>query len=349
MIGLVLLLACNAPAPAAGPAGSAAPGAAGAAPAAPAAPQRPAPLVSLTVGYGAVTAAYIPLWMAAEAKAFEKYGLEVELVPLPGNTGPQSLVAGQVPIVGLSGFASAPSMIEGADLLVLTTAVPRHTAQIYGVPGLDSPQALRGKRIGITRPGTLTYFGALVALREWGLRPDQDVALVSLNETTAILTGMLSGAADAGVLTDPHSFTAAKQGFPVLADLSEFSSEYISAGITTTSAYAQQHRPVLLNFLRGYMEGHKRYFDDRPFAIEVLRKYARMDDAEVLEQTYTLYAEKYFVRIPSPSVRGLQNILEDYAQVNPKAKEIDAARHVDGSFMEELRREGLFRSLGLEQ
>jgi NitT/TauT family transport system substrate-binding protein len=348
----LVLLACS-PAPRAAPADAPAASAgapAAAAPAAqlPAQPESGQPLTHVAIGYGAIAAAYIPLWMAGEMKAFEKYGIDAELVHLPGNTGPQSLVSGQVPIVGLSGFASAPSMIEGADLLILTASILRHTAQMYGVYGVDSPQVLRGKRLGITRPGTLTHFGALVALREWGLKPDQDVTLVSLNETAAILTGMVSGAVDAGMLADPNSFAAAKEGFPLLVDLSDYPTEYISAGITTTRDYAQQNRALLLNVLRAYLEGHRRYFDDRALAVDVLSKYARVEDPEVLEQTYRLYAEKYFVRNPFPSVRGIQNILDDYAQVNPRAKEVDATRLVDASFMQELQREGFLRAIGLE-
>src|SRR5262245_39454667 len=150
----LVLLACS-PAPRAAPADAPAASAgapAAAAPAAqpPAQPERGQPLTPVAIGYGAIAAAYIPLWMAGEMQAFEKYGIDAELVHLPGNTGPQSLVSGQVPIVGLSGFASAPSMIEGADLLILTASILRHTAQMYGVYGVDSPQ-LRGASASASR------------------------------------------------------------------------------------------------------------------------------------------------------------------------------------------------------
>jgi NitT/TauT family transport system substrate-binding protein len=350
VLGVVLLLAaCSGGSPAA-PAPAARTGAAQspAAGSAPAAAPAAAPLVPMQVGYGAITASYIPLYIAAEMKAWEKYGLDVELVHLPGNTGPQSLLAGQVPLMALSGFASAPSMIEGADFVIFGTMIPRHTARIYGVYGLDTPQALRGKRLGVTRLGTLTHFGALVAMREWGLEPDKDVALVSMNESANILAGMISGAVDAGVLTDPNSFAAQKAGYPLLVDLVDWPVDSNSAGFTTTRSFLQQNRPQLVSFLRGYMEGHKRFFEDRAYSIDVLRKYARIDDPEVLDSTYALYVEKYFVKVPLPTVAGLQNIFDDYAEVNPRAKGIDAAPMVDPSLVQDLQREGFFRQLGLE-
>jgi NitT/TauT family transport system substrate-binding protein len=350
VLGVALLLAaCSGGGPAV-PAPAASGGAAQspASGAAPAAAPTPLPLVPMQVGYGAITASYIPLYVAAEMKAWEKYGLDVELVHLPGNTGPQSLLAGQVPLVALSGFASAPSMIEGADFVIVATMIPRHTARIYGAYGVDTPQALRGKRLGVTRLGTLTHFGALLALREWGLEPDKDVALVSLNESANIYAGLASGAVDAGVLTDPHSFAAQKAGYPLLVDLVDWPVDSNSAGFTTTRSFLQQNRPQLMNFLRGYMEGHKRFFEDRAYSLDVLRKYARIEDPEVLDNTYALYVEKYFVKVPLPTVAGLQNIIDDYAEVNPRAKGIDATPMVDPSLIQDLQREGFFRQLGLE-
>jgi ABC-type nitrate/sulfonate/bicarbonate transport system substrate-binding protein len=120
-------------------------------------------------------------------------------------------------------------------------------------------------------------------MREWGLEPDKDVALVSMNESANILAGMISGAVDAGVLTDPNSFAAQKAGYPLLVDLVDWPVDSNSAGFTTTRSFLQQNRPQLVSFLRGYMEGHKRFFEDRAYSIDVLRKYARIDDPEVLD------------------------------------------------------------------
>jgi len=189
---------------------------------------------------------------------------------------------------------------------------------------------------------------ALLALREWGLEPDKDVALVSLNESANIYAGMIGGAVGAGVLNDPDSFAAQKAGYPLLVELVDWPVDSNSAGFTTSRSLLRQNRPMLMNFLRGYMEGHKRFFEDRAYAIDVLRKIAKIDDPEVLDNTYALYVEKYFVKVPLPTVAGLQNIIDDYAEVNPRAKGIDATPMVDPSLVQDVQREGFFRQLGLE-
>jgi ABC-type nitrate/sulfonate/bicarbonate transport system substrate-binding protein len=307
-----------------------------------------APLTPLKVGYSAATTAWAQLFVAYEAGLFEKHGFAVELVPLFGTLGAQALVSGEVSVMALGGSTAAPAIIEGADLLIILAAVQRLVAEVYSLPAVESPQALRGKRLAISRPGTLTYFGARLALREWGLRPDEDVAIVSLNDGAGILAGMVGGVVDAGVLTEPNTLMARKQGFHLLADLADFPTEYIGAGVVTTRSYAQENRPLLLRFLRGWIEGAKRYFDDKELAIQAVGKYTREADPDVLEKTYENYAERFFVKIPIPTVRMMQNHLADYAETNPRAGEVDASRTVDPTLVEELRREGFFRSLGLE-
>jgi ABC-type nitrate/sulfonate/bicarbonate transport system substrate-binding protein len=257
------------------------------------------------------------------------------------------MVAGNVPLMALGGTSAVPSMVEGADLVMVLASINRMTLQIYGVPAVESPQALKGKRLAITRPGTLTYFGGRLALRELGLKPDEDVAIVSLNDSAGVLAGVLGGAADAGVMTDPFTLLARKQGLRLLVDLANSPTEYLVAGVTTTHAYVQHDRPTLLSFLKGWVEGTKRYWDDREFAIAALGKYTEIDDREVLAESYDVYAN-YFARVPTPGAQSMQNILTDYADANPKAREVDPARTVDPSLIEELQREGFFRALGLE-
>ena len=63
---------------------------------------------------------------------------------------------------------------------------------------------------------------------------------------------------------------------------------------------------------------------------------------------YARNTQKLFVKVPEVSVQGMQNVLNDYAETNPRAREVDPAKVMDGSLIEELRREGFFRSLGLE-
>jgi NitT/TauT family transport system substrate-binding protein len=337
-IAVLWLAACASPAPTARPpAGDV--GAGGA----PAAALKP-----MKVGYSAPSGTWSPLYVAAESGAFARHGLAVEIVPLFGSSGPQAMVAGDVPLMALGGTSAAPAIIEGADLVMVLASSQRLPIQVVATSAIDTPQALRGKRLAITRPGTLTFFGSRLALREWGLKPDEDVTIVNLNDYAGILAGLLGGATDAGLLADPFTFQARKEGLRTIADLGDSPTEYLAAGATTTHGFLRDQRPTVLAFVKGWAEGTKRYFDDPEFAIDVLRKYTQIDDRAVLEQTYALYAGKHIIKVPLPSVQGMQNVLNDYAETNPRARDVDAARAVDPSLVAELQQQGFYRELGFE-
>jgi ABC-type nitrate/sulfonate/bicarbonate transport system substrate-binding protein len=174
------------------------------------------------------------------------------------------------------------------------------------------------------------------------------VTIVNLNDYGGLLTGLLSGAADAGLLADPFTFQARKEGQRTIADLGDSPTEYLVAGVTTTHGFLRDQRPTVLAFGKGWAEGTKRYYDDPEFAIDVLRKSTQSDDRAVLEQTYALYAGKHIIKVPLPSIQGMQNVLNDYAETNPRAREVDAARAVEPSLVAELQAQGFYRALGLE-
>jgi hypothetical protein len=60
--------------------------------------------------------------------------------------------------------------------------------------------------------------------------------------------------------------------------------------------------------VQAYAEGLHRFVTDRDFSIQVMKKYLRMDDKELLEDAYTIYSQRV-QKIPYPTLKGIQFIL----------------------------------------
>ena len=81
-----------------------------------------AQLVPIRISYATTSGIRLPLWIAEEAKLYEKYGLDAKLINIPsGNTAISALVTGEVDIVSGSGSASIvaagrglPGVLSGA-------------------------------------------------------------------------------------------------------------------------------------------------------------------------------------------------------------------------------------------
>src|ERR1044071_8390315 len=70
----------------------------------------------LNASYGAISGSMAPIWVAKEAKLFEKQGLDLNLVYIPG--GPRSimsLIGASVQVVNHSGMPALEASQRGAD------------------------------------------------------------------------------------------------------------------------------------------------------------------------------------------------------------------------------------------
>jgi ABC-type nitrate/sulfonate/bicarbonate transport system substrate-binding protein len=136
------------------------------------------------------------------------------------------------------------------------------------------------------------------------------------------------------VLAPPGLFVATKQGLHMLADLGELGSKYPTAVIATRRSSLTQDRPTIKRYLMALIEGLHRYKRDRKFAIDVLQKYAKMRDQDLVTKSHD-YLAKYTSVVPmvDPSVLKI---------AIPAGKEADSVISdlYDNSVLQELVKEG---------
>ena len=75
-----------------------------------------AQLSKITVGYGSISAAQLPVWVGKEAGIFSKNGLDVQLVFFKGSTtAVMALVSRETPISQVTGPPIVNASLRGAD------------------------------------------------------------------------------------------------------------------------------------------------------------------------------------------------------------------------------------------
>ena len=85
-----------------------------------------AQLVPIKVSYATTSGIRLPLWIAEEAKLYEKYGLDAKLINIPsGNTAISALVSGEVDIVSGSGSASIVAAGRGLPVVIVGRSAAR--------------------------------------------------------------------------------------------------------------------------------------------------------------------------------------------------------------------------------
>ncbi len=300
----------------------------------------------LKVAYPTTIGAMSVLWVTKEARLFEKNGLSVELIYIAGSTTvAQAMLAKEIPISEIAIPAVIQADLGGADLVMLAGPNTKPGQKIMARPEIKTPEALKGKKVGISRFGTSDDFLLRYALTQWNLRPDRDVPIIQLGGSPEILAGLASGTVDAGLLSSPLHLKAAKLGCVLLADLSTIGIDYQGAGLVTTRSFVRDNPDTIRRYVRAYVEGLHRFKTDKAFSLKVLAKYTRVKEPEVLEETYQHYAIRVMPKVPYPTLKGIQTVLDEIATHNPKAKTLQPANFIDVTFLKELEQSGFIKNL----
>ncbi len=301
----------------------------------------------IRVGLGSVSALHGALWVTDDKGFFRKYGIDPEVIVITGGSaGVSALIAGDIQFLSGAGDAVINANLRGADVVIAASVLNRGVQRVMARPEFKSPGDLRGKRIGITRFGTLPHMVLQMMLRRWGMSPT-DVQIVQVGSSPAMVVSMEKGGIDAAVLTIPSVFVAEERGYRVLADLADMDIYYLHTMIDTTRSYLRTYRDQATRFLKAFIEGIAYFKQNKQESIGVLRKKLRTDPGgeKHLEKAYDLLASKYYDRDPYPSLQGVETVLEFIAKDNPKARNADPKTFTDASIVAEIEASGFVKAL----
>jgi NitT/TauT family transport system substrate-binding protein len=298
----------------------------------------------IKLGYAALTAGQVAPWIAKEAGYFSKYGLEAELIYIPAVAATQALIAGEIQLAQVTGVSTSGAILAGADVRIIASVQDRLAGSIYARPEIKTPEDLKGKKLGISRFGAVSETAAAMFLARFGLKRKTDVAIIQLGGLPEIITAMERGGVDAGFANPPQTSRARRLGMRELFDLNALGVELQQTCLTVTTKYLRERRPVVRSFLQAYSEGLHRFMTDRDFSIQVLKKYLRVDDKEILDDAYGFYAQR-LQKIPLPTLKGIKFILDEMAEKQPRARNVSPESFVDSSLLQELDQSGFFKQL----
>jgi ABC-type nitrate/sulfonate/bicarbonate transport system substrate-binding protein len=305
-----------------------------------------AQLTPIKISYATASGTRLPLWIAQDAKLFEKYGLDAKLINIPsGNTAISALVSGEVDVVNGSGSASIIAAGRGLPIVIIGS----FGGTIYKLVANPGVTDLRGKTVGTSRIGASTDFALRRALSKLGLTPDRDVKILvtGLGEADKRIMLMLQGRMDATIGSPESIFAAetqAKVKLQMLADLEEMKIYNTVGDLSARSDTVKNRRELLRQFFMAVSEAIAIGKKNRPLGYRMITKYMKVTDAKRMEVVY----DAAFGKMPSkPYAReeALQLELEAIAFTDPMFKNKMPGDFMDGSIVAELDKKGFFAQL----
>ncbi|HXG50932.1 MAG TPA: ABC transporter substrate-binding protein [candidate division Zixibacteria bacterium] len=287
----------------------------------------------LRLAHSTLTATNSVLWVARDRGIFSRHGLEVSLIYVAGVRSMQALLAQEVELASVSGTTAIQANLAGADSVIIGGISNSVLMWLVAAPEITTVEGLRGKRVGVTRFGSLSDFMARAHLRRAGLVPDRDVAMIQTGGYPESVAALQANGIQAAMLSPPyHTLAIRRFGFRELVDLSR-ATKYQANALVTLRRVALSRPGALTAFMEAYVEAVRIFKQDREFTIGVLARALRNNDRQILEETYAFYRD-YFADIPYPTLEGIQLVLDELAPRVPKAKEARPRDFVDLRFLQ---------------
>ena len=285
------------------------------------------------------------IWVAKEARLFDKHGLDVAPVLIPSSVRTlQAMLAGESAIAESAGPAVVSARLAGGDVVAIAGSVNILTYYFVTLPGVKRPEDLKGKIGANQSPGTIADFALRVSLRKLGLDPAKDVSLRSIGVLYDRIAAMQKGIVQFTVLTEAEKPIVDKLGYSVMLDLISLRIPFPQRGIYTTGKYIKEQPDTVRRYVRAYVEAIHYFKTRKEETIKIINKYSRVEDREVLEHTWSWFTQN-MPENPYPPPEGYQVVLQEMVSSNPKAAALNVKELVDARFVKELEEGGFTAGL----
>ena len=298
----------------------------------------------INASYGAISGSMAPIWVAKEARLFEKQGLDLNLVYIPG--GPRSimsLIGSSIQFVNHSGMPALEAYMRGADTAMIASSMNQLEHAVIANKSITSVEQLRGKVLGMSALGALTDIILREALRYYGIS-EKEVTIIPVGDEGARLSSLQTGRVQAVIISGIQRLTATRMGFHQVIDLAKLPIEVSGSSILVRRSYVEQNPEIAIRFLKAWIEGAFLFKAKPEFSLGVLKKYVANRDPEVVNTIYELNRQQLSTK-PLPYVRVVKSMVQLLARTRPDLPNANPEGFVEARFINELDRAGFFEEM----
>jgi len=288
----------------------------------------------MTVAYSSIGPMAAGVWMAKESGAFEKYGLQADIILITsGPVAVQALIGGDLQVVSAASNAVINAVLNGAPIIAVGGTANRPYHRLFVQPDINRMEDLRGKALGVTRFGSITDNLTRILLRKHGLEGAVNVRQMggTIEVAAAFQNRLIAGA----VTSELRVSSPPK----ILMRLVDMGVPYSMNMIAVQKEYYRRNPEATENMVRAYVDGLAFMHRNKERALKIIAKYSRLADAKSIEEFYS-DAVTYLDRVPRAEPEAVQTILEFMGK-----KGVPVETFQDNAVVDKLGREGFFEKI----
>jgi ABC-type nitrate/sulfonate/bicarbonate transport system substrate-binding protein len=244
----------------------------------------------------------------------------------------------------LSGAPGVAANLEGADIVYFAGLLDKLNYQLITRPEIKSVEQLKGKKFGVSRYGSSADFGMRAMLKRLGVDPVKEASILQIGDEPSRVAAIKSGNIDGTVANAPFGIEAERLKLSVLADSVKMNIPFFNTGLLGSKRFLDKQDAKVMNFLRAYLEAIKVLKTERDYSIKALAQFTRVQNLKAVQEGYD-YFVKQLEPVPYPSVVAMQAVVDQLAESNPKAKNVDARSYINDRYLRRLEEEGFVKKI----
>ncbi|MGZ8441816.1 MAG: ABC transporter substrate-binding protein [Candidatus Binatia bacterium] len=230
--------------------------------------EKSAKLTSFRIAYVSRSTLDMPFIIARDRGFFREEGLEPEFIFMKAIQTVQAMLAGGVDFGTATGTAISAA-VNGADVRVVFALSDKPSFDLISAPAITSVAQLRGKKIGISAPGSLTEIIARQIFIANKIPLDQ-VTMLPLGTSDITWIALKAGTIDATMLQIPQNFIAVDEGYRKIAAGADVY-RAVQGGLTTTKSVINDKPELVTKVIRATQKALRLFRADKKYATDFIR------------------------------------------------------------------------------
>jgi ABC-type nitrate/sulfonate/bicarbonate transport system substrate-binding protein len=288
-----------------------------------------------------------PLYIAKEGGYYEKHGFDVDLQFGVHPTAIAAITSNQALMSPYTLEQSMQAAFRDGSMIMLGAPYKKSSFALVAAKNITSVSALKGKRIAVSQLADAPYNYAVGLLAKAKLTP-RDVEWIAVGTGAGgRAAAVLSGRADATMLTAPEYFKLEQDGYKILANIADADDIYApSVYLFKKSAVA--NNDVAERMIKAHAEATKRFYEDKKFAVDAYLKWDPTQTRPDVERVWDVYSKMgAYERVPYILDAAVKYVLDHPADAQSAAamRSYDFHQVIDNRLVDKLVKEGYFEKL----
>jgi NitT/TauT family transport system substrate-binding protein len=295
-------------------------------------------LRKVRVSIPAANVTYLPFYAAKDNGYYKEEGLDVEFILMPATLASTAVLTGDIDYNGaVTGVVTAAVRGQPIKAVIFTMRSP--VQGLMARSDIKDLQQLKGKKIGVSSPGSTTDLVTRYILRRQGIEFGRDYSIVYVPAEGGRLASLDSGVIDAAMLSVPQNILARQKGFNELAFSADFI-EFPQNGFGTSTKKIKENPDEVHRMVRATLRGLMFVSDKRnkDASLNIIMKNWAVKSQAMAAEMYD-YMGRAMLRDGSISMNGLQALVDQQRESAKVTEPVNAAQVIDYSFVERARKE----------